>query len=77
MQFYLMIVILLKVEPLICKNFSNPIENGELNLNSDSFDMRLLSLFDFGGGLIAGSTQFVFPSMVRLGTEANELIHQA
>ncbi|GAP71390.1 hypothetical protein SAMD00024442_11_54 [Candidatus Symbiothrix dinenymphae] len=67
-----------KVEPLGLQNFSNPLENGNLNRRSDSFDMRLaFREADFGGSLIEGSAQFVFPSMVRLGVEANELIHKA
>ena len=67
-----------KVEQLSLQNFSNPIKNGLLNKNSNSFDMRLaFREADFGGNLIEGSTQFTFPSLVRLGTEANELIHKA
>lgn len=67
-----------KVEHLGLQNFSNPIKNGKLNRQTDSFDMRLaFREADFGGGLIKGSSQFVFPSMLRLGIEANELIHKA
>lgn len=67
-----------KVEPLALQNFSNPALNGKINRQIDSFDMRLaFREADFGGSLIKGSAQFVFPSMVRLGKEANELIHKS
>jgi len=67
-----------KVEPLALQNFTNPVKNGKLNRCSDSFDMRLaFREADLGGALPIGSSQFVFPSMVRLGIEANELIHSA
>ncbi len=67
-----------KVEPLGLQNFSNPLENGKLNRRNDPFDMRLAFRdADFGVGSLRESSQFVFPSMVRLGAEANELIHKA
>ncbi|MDR0969257.1 MAG: virulence factor SrfB [Lentimicrobiaceae bacterium] len=67
-----------KVESLGLQNFSNPIENGKLNRPDDSFDMRLaFREADFGVDTLRDSLQFVFPSMVRLGAEANELIHKA
>jgi hypothetical protein len=67
-----------KVEPLGLQNFSSPLENGRLNRRSDSFDMRIaFREVDFGVSSYRESQQFVFPSMVRLGTEANELIHKA
>lgn len=67
-----------KVETLTLQNFTNPLRNEQLNCHNDPFDMRLaFHEADFGGGLIEGSSQFVFPSMVRLGTEASELIHKA
>ena len=67
-----------KVEPLSLQNFTTPIKMGELNRPNDSFDMRLaFREAGFGGNFIEGSSQFVFPSMVRLGVEANELIHKA
>jgi hypothetical protein len=67
-----------KVEPLGLQNFSNPLANGKLNCRSDSFDMRLaFRETNFGVDTLLGSSQFVFPSMVRLGVEANELIHRA
>lgn len=67
-----------KVEPLGLQNFSNPLRDGKLNRDTNSFDMRLaFREADFGGDFIYGSSQFVYPSMVRLGKEAKELIHQA
>jgi len=67
-----------KVEPVELQNFSTPFENGKLNRHNDSFDMRLaFRAVDFGGELPIGSSQFIFPSMVRLGIEANELMHKA
>jgi hypothetical protein len=67
-----------KVERLALQNFTTPIENKQLNRSSESFDMRLaFREADFGGSFIEGSTQFVYPGMIRLGTEANELIHKA
>ena len=69
---------LTKVEPLGLQNFSNPLENGKLNRPSDSFDMRLAFRdANFGVDTLRDSLQFVFPSIVRLGAEANELIHKA
>ena len=60
------------------QNFSNPIIKGELNKSRESFDMRLaFSQADFGNFTIVESRQFIFPSMVRLGKEANQLIHNA
>lgn len=67
-----------RVEPLALQNFTNPVKDNELNRNSDSFEMRLaFKDANFGGDLIKGSSQFGFPSMVRVGKEANELIHNA
>lgn len=67
-----------KVEPLALQNFTTPLRKEQLNVSRDPFDMRLaFHEADFGGGLIEGSSQFAFPSMVRLGKEANELIHKA
>lgn len=67
-----------KVESLSLQNLTNPIKDGKLNCHTDPFDMRLaFRLADFGDNLINGSMQFVFPSMVRLGSEAMELIHKA
>jgi len=81
-----------KVAELNGKNISlqeivknGKIKNGEmanyqqlkLNRNYDSFDMRLVFReVDFGGSLKRGSSQFTYPSMIRLGTEANDLMHK-
>ena len=66
-----------KVELLGLQNFSNPLKNGTLNRQNTSFDMRLaFREADFGGKLPKNSIQFVYPSMVRLGAEANELIYK-
>jgi len=67
-----------KVNPLGLQNFFRPLKNGELNRHDDPFDMRLaFHEANFGGNLKKGSSQFTYPSMVRLGIEANELIHYA
>jgi hypothetical protein len=67
-----------RVEPLGLHNLSNPIENGEINFYNKPFDMRLAFRdANFGVETLKGSKQFVFPSLVRLGIEANELIHKA
>jgi len=67
-----------KVQLLGMQNLSNPVEKGKINLSSEPFDMRLaFREADFGVDTLKESTQFVFPSMVRLGLEANELIHKA
>jgi hypothetical protein len=68
-----------KASPLELQDFTEPILNGNLNKHKESFDMRLaFREADFGGkfGLL-NSKQFVFPSMIRLGKEANKLIHKA
>ncbi len=69
-----------KITPLKLQNFSNPIINNQLNNPSNPFDMRLaFHKVDFGVDTFKGSRQeqFVFPSLARLGYEANELIHKA
>jgi len=67
-----------KVEMLGLQNFSNPIEKNKLNHHTDYFDMRLaFHKTDFEINTLRDSMQFVWPSMVRLGKEANELIHNA
>lgn len=67
-----------KVEPLALQNFTSPIRNNQLNSCNDPFDMRLaFREADFGGNMIEGSSQFVYPSMVRLGVEAESLIYKA
>ena len=68
-----------KTSPLELRDFTDPIINGEINKSLESFDMRLaFREADFGGGFgIVNSRQFVYPSMIRLGKEANKLIHKA
>ncbi|MDR2058191.1 MAG: virulence factor SrfB [Dysgonamonadaceae bacterium] len=68
-----------KTSPLELQDFSEPIFDGKLNKHRDPFDMRLaFREADFGGNFgIADSRQFVYPSMIRLGKEANSLIHKA
>ncbi|MCL2241065.1 MAG: virulence factor SrfB [Chitinispirillia bacterium] len=68
-----------KLSPLELQDFTTPVSNGALNKYRDSFDMRLaFREADFGGkfGLVT-SRQFVYPSMIRLGKEADSLIHKA
>lgn len=68
-----------KMSPLVLHDFTTPVFNGQLNKYHDSFDMRLaFREADFGGRFgIENSQQFIYPSMVRLGQEANRLIHKA
>jgi hypothetical protein len=68
-----------KSSPLELQDFTVPVSDGKLNKYRDSFDMRLaFREADFGGRFgIANSRQFVYPSMIRLGEEANRLIHKA
>lgn len=68
-----------KMSPLELQDFTAPVSKGALNKYRDSFDMRLaFREADFGGKMgIANSRQFVYPSMIRLGKEANRLIHKA
>ena len=67
-----------KVQSLKLQNFTKPIlEDGSLNRTEDTFDMRLaFSKVDFGGNL-DGSTQFTWPSIIRLGREAEYLTHES
>lgn len=49
-----------------------------LALEKEPFDMRVtFRKADFGSFGISDSRQFVYPSLVRLGKESNELIHRA
>ena len=67
-----------KVETLGLQNLSNPFENGKINISNEPFDIRMaFREVDFGIDTLKESSQFVFPSIVRLGIEANELIHKA
>ncbi|MCL2650062.1 MAG: virulence factor SrfB [Candidatus Azobacteroides sp.] len=68
-----------KSSPLELQDFTTPVINGILNKYRDSFDMRLaFREADFGGKFgLENSRQFVYPSVIRLGKEANRLIHKA
>lgn len=67
-----------KVEALGLQNYTNITKNQVLNIDTNPFDMRLaFREADFGGSFKQGDKQFVYPSMVRLGEEAIDLIHQA
>ena len=68
-----------KSSPLELQDFTSLVDKDTLKKYRDSFDMRLaFREAYFGGNLgLANSRQFVFPSMVRLGKEANRLIHKA
>lgn len=68
-----------KTSPLELRDFTDPVIDGEINKSLESFDMRLaFREADFGGRFgIVNSKQFVYPSMIRLGKEANKLIHKA
>jgi hypothetical protein len=68
-----------KASPLELQDFTVPVSGGVLKKYTDSFDMRLaFREADFGGKFgIENSQQFVYPSFIRLGKEANRLIHQA
>ena len=67
-----------KVQSLKLQDFTRPmLPDGSLNRIGDTFDMRLaFSKVEFGGNL-DGSTQFTWPSIVRLGKEAEYLTHEA
>lgn len=67
-----------RVKPLHLQNFTRlTTHEGTLNRTEQSFDMRVaFQKVDFGRGTMYGSTQFVWPSVVRLGEEAEQLMHQ-
>lgn len=67
-----------KVSSLKLQNFSKPLlKNGQFNRVEDSFSMRIaFSKVDFGGNM-EGSSQFTWPSLIRLGSEAEYLSHEA
>lgn len=66
-----------KVQPLKLQNFTFPIKNGKLNRVEDTFDMRLaFQKVNFGEHTMSNSMQFIWPSIVRLGSEAEYLTHQ-
>lgn len=68
-----------KSSPLELQDFTTFVANSSLNKYRDSFDMRLaFREANFGGKFgLENSSQFVYPSMIRLGKEANQLIHKA
>lgn len=68
-----------KVQSLRLQNLTFPLlDDGSLNRVDEAFDMRLafrkVSFAD--GPTLGGSRQFVWPSLVRLGTEAEYLTHE-
>lgn len=66
-----------KVQPLSLLNMNTPVDaNGKLNRTDESFDMRIAFQNVNFGDNIRGSSQFVWPSLVRLGTEAQELTYK-
>lgn len=72
-----------QVPKLQLTDYTNPLTEDEsgnflIRRHSESFDMRLaFRKVSFGNFGIQDSKQFVYPSFVRLGQEANELIHLA
>jgi len=68
-----------KSSPLELQDFTAIVSNGSLNKYRNSFDMRLaFREANFGGKFgLENSSQFVYPSMIRLGKEASDLIHKA
>jgi hypothetical protein len=66
-----------KVQPLGLQNFTVPVDKGQINFNKEPFNMRMaFREADFGVNTLKGSLQFVFPSMVRLGIEAEQLTYR-
>lgn len=66
-----------KATHLKLQNFTQPIKEGKLNYTDNSFDMRLaFSKASFGENTLRNSSQFVWPSLIRLGKEAQSLIHR-
>lgn len=67
-----------KVKPLRIQNFTHPLTaEGVLNRTQESFDMRVaFQKVSFGENTMSGSSQFIWPSIVRLGTEAEYLTHK-
>ena len=63
-------------KPLVLQNWTHPVtSDGRLNRTEESFDMRVaFQKVDFGD--FNDGCQFVWPSMVRLGSEARELTFQ-
>lgn len=67
-----------KVKQLRLQNFTFPLTStGKLNRTQESFDMRVaFQKVSFGENTMRGSRQFVWPSIVRLGNEAEYLAHK-
>lgn len=71
-----------QVRPLQLINYTNPVistdKGATIRTYNEPFDMRLaFRKVDFGNFGAVNSRQFVYPSFVRLGKEAAELIHMA
>lgn len=71
-----------QVRPLSLINFTElltPTDEGNIiNRSDEPFDMRIaFRKVDFGNFGLKDSKQFIYPSLVRLGVEANQLIHRA
>lgn len=71
-----------QVRPLRLVDYTNLLnvskDSAEINSYDDPFDMRLtFRRVNFGNIGMKDSLQFVYPSLVRLGHEANILIHKA
>lgn len=71
-----------QVRPLELIDYTNLIKEIDdsvaINKHDEPFDMRLVfRKVDFGNFGIKDSKQFIYPSLVRLGNEANSLIHLA
>ena len=71
-----------QVRPLELIDYTNLIKEIDdsvaINKHDGPFDMRLVfRKVDFGNFGIKDSKQFIYPSLVRLGNEANSLIHLA
>lgn len=72
-----------QIPKLKLTDYTNPLtkdDSGKLVVrrHGEPFDMRLaFRKVDFGNFGISDSLQFVYPSFVRLGQEANELVHLA
>lgn len=70
-----------QVKPLVLQDFTDPVKvvDGEpcLKRYNEPFDMRVAFRKEtFGGFGLKDSPQFVYPSLLRLGREAVELLHK-
>lgn len=71
-----------QVKPLSLVDYTNPLDEKDdikdIRSYNEPFDMRLaFRKVDFGSFGHNDSKQFVYPSLIRLGQEANALIHKA